>query len=63
MRESARVMSEEEFKKQIKIKAIRDYEEKIRLLIGKEGIEYEADRKSTRQNSSHSGESRMPSSA
>lgn len=41
MRESARVMSEEEFKKQIKIKAIQDYEEKIKLLISKEGIEYE----------------------
>lgn len=41
MRGSARVMSEKEFKAQVKIKAILDLEEKIKLLIVKEGIEYE----------------------
>lgn len=41
MRGSARVMSEREFKAQVKIKAILDLEEKIKLLIVKEGIEYE----------------------
>ena len=33
------------------------------LIDKKEGLELDADRKSTRLNSSHSGESRMPSSA
>lgn len=41
VRSCARVMEEREFKSQVKLKAILDLEEKIKLLIVKEGIEYE----------------------
>lgn len=41
MRGNARVMNERDFKAQVKIKAILDLEEKIKLLIAKEGIEYD----------------------
>ena len=69
------IYSRDEYKQFVMQNEFKEYESKMRYFIGDvrdkerlkrafEGVDYVIqDRKSTRLNSSHSGESRMPSSA